>query len=463
MLTRLGDDASRAYHQSFSVRIGGPFDVPSMERAMQRVVNRHEALRVTFSPDGERQLVHPSVRIEVPLADFSALDAGEREARVAEWLEAEVGRPFDLVRGPVVRAAILRLAEESHLLVMTIHHIVTDGWSNSVVQGELAAVYAAECQGQTLALPEPMQFGEYVARQAPEVSAEVSAAERYWLSRFADAVPVLDLPVDRTRPAQKTFASARDSFPIDAALYGELKRLSARRGSTMLMTLLAAYNVLLRRLSGQEDFIVGLHLAGQLSEGAQSLVGHCVNLLPLRTQVADDSTFADYLSEVKRAVLEAHRHQNYPLNRLLRKLNLPRDPSRLPLITVTFNLDVAATFDSGGGSDGGEATTEAAPLQVDVALNPPGFVQWDMSLNVIDSGQRAVAEFDYNTSLFDAQTIRRWMQSYAALLAAVVARPESTVGELERLLDEAERDQLTRRKSELKQNFKNIKRKAIRV
>ncbi|HYN84434.1 MAG TPA: aminotransferase class III-fold pyridoxal phosphate-dependent enzyme [Pyrinomonadaceae bacterium] len=462
-LSRLGDDASRAYHQSFSVRIGGPFDAASMGRAMQRVVERHEALRVTFSPDGERQLVHPRVRVDVPLVDFSGLDADDREARVAGWLADEVGRPFDLARGPVLRAAIVRLAEESHLLVITIHHIVTDGWSNSVVQNELAAIYAAECRGQNVSLPEPMQFSEYVARQAPDVSAEVAAAERYWLGRFADAVPVLDLPPDRQRPAQKTFDSARDSFPVDAALYGELKQLSTRRGATMLMTLLAAYNVLLRRISGQEDFIVGLHLAGQLSEGAQSLVGHCVNLLPLRTRVEGEATFADYLADVKREVLEAHRHQNYPLNRLMRKLNLPRDPSRLPLITVTFNLDVAATFDAGEGGGGASSPASAAPLEVDVALNPPGFVQWDMSLNVIDSGTRAVAEFDYNTSLFEAQTVRRWMDAYAALLGAIVARPEATVAELERALDEAERERLTRRKSELKQNFKNIKRKAVRV
>lgn len=470
-LSQIGDDASRAYHQSFTVRVSGPFDVDSMRRALQGVVNRHEALRATFSAEGDYQLIHALMPIEAPLIDLSHDGSDERETLAARQVGEEVARPFDLARGPLLRASIIRLEDEKHLLALTIHHIVTDGWSNVVVQQELAALYAAEFQGAPCHLPPPMQFSEYVSKQTSENDPEMKAAEAYWLEQFSDSVPLLELPTDRPRPAQKTYTSGRLSAPVDPALYGDLKRLSAEKGCTMLMTLLAAYGVLLRRLSGQDEFIVGLHLAGQVLVGGEDLVGHCVNLLPLRCRTAGDPTFNEYLGRVKRLTLETHRHQIYPLSRLTKKLNLPRDPSRLPLVSVTFNLDVGSPFgfETGQGelgsvsADGEHANSETMSLDVDVSLNAPGFVQWEMSLNMIDSGHSLSAEFDYNIDLFNHQTVRRWMNHYETLLRTIVREPEARLSALQQRLEQWDKQRLTQKKIDLTQKLKSRQRKPVTI
>lgn len=469
-LSQIGDDASRAYHQSFIVRVSGHFDVDSMRHAAQGVVNRHEALRATFSAEGGYQLIHARMPIETPLIDLS--HAGdERETLGARQVTEEVARPFDLARGPLFRALIIRLDDESHLLVITIHHIVTDGWSNVVVQQELAALYAAELQGAPCNLPPPMQFSEYVSKQASESDPEMKVAEAYWLDQFSGPIPLLELPTDRPRPAQKTYTSGRLSAPIDSALYSDLKRLSAEKGCTMLMTLLAAYGVLLRSLSGQDEFIVGLHLAGQVLVGGEDLVGHCVNLLPLRCRMTGDPPFNEYLGEIKRLALETHRRQIYPLSRLINKLNLPRDPSKLPLVSVTFNLDVGGAFDVNMGqgesgavsADGKHVRSETMGLDVDVSLNAPGFVQWELSLNMIDSGRSLSAEFDYNVDLFDHKTVRRWMKHYETLLRAIVEEPEARMSVLQQRLEQWDKQRLAQKKSDLTQRLKSRQRKPVSV
>jgi glutamate-1-semialdehyde aminotransferase/acyl carrier protein len=439
-LAQINEEASCAYNQSFAVRLRGAFRPDAMRGAVQELLGRHEALRITVHPDGEQQQVHPSMTLEVALIDLSAIDPTERDERVNELLAEESRRAFDLVKGPLVRSRILKLEEDLHLLVLTMHHLVTDGWSNSILLHELSALYLARCQGTESHLPPPAQFGEYALRETSGQLVEESGEdESYWLAQFADAAPILELPTDRPRPPQKTYRAARERLRVDDSLHDGLKKFSARQGSTMFMALLAGFNVLLHRLSQQDDIVVGITAAGQLASGGQDLVGYCINLLPLRSRIHADPTFAAYLAEVKQLVLDAYKHQRYPLRRLIKRLNLPRDPSRLPLISASFNLDKARSAPRSFTPDAVSATRPEArshALEVEFLSIPPSFVQWELYFNLIESEDELVLECDYNTDLFNAGTIRHWMESYVELLAHVVARPLSTVGALRQALDE---------------------------
>ena len=429
LVTQLGEDASRAYNESITLSMHGSLNLAAMRTALQGVVSRHDALRITFSPDGEQQLIHPVMIIEAPLHDLTHVYESERESQVSALLASEAQRPFDLVQGPLLRARIIRLEDKYHLLVLTIHHIVTDGWSFGVVLRELRALYTAECQESAWQLPEPMAFSEYAQREATQQQKpQVTTDDVFWLEKFSDAMPVMDLPLDHPRPPVQTYKGAVQHSTIDAALRDELRQLSEQQGSTLFMTLLAGFQALLHRLTGQDDIVIGVAAAGQLSVQGTTLVGYCINMLPLRSKLNGDTTFADYLSSVRKNLLDAHDHQNFSASRLLKQLNLKRDPSRLPIFTVVFNLDQSqpiSFFD----------------LQVEVNLNPNGSSKFDLFFNVTDTPTGLLVDCEYNPDLFEQHTIKRWTEYYQTLLSGVAANPESRSSELP-LMSEAERFQL---------------------
>lgn len=457
-LTQMGEDASRAYHESSTMDVPGAFDVAAIRLALQQLVERHEALRTTFSPEGDFQQVHPALKVDVPLTDFSDLSESEREEQTKDCVTREVQQSFDLVRGPLVRARIVKLEEARHLLVLTIHHIVSDGWSNGIVQNELAALYAAASRGVAHDLPEPVQFGEYVLAQADEQSAEYKRAESYWVEKYRDSVPTLELPADAPRPAEQTYAGHRQTTTLGTGTYLDLKKLSARQDTTLFTTLLAAFNVMLHHVTKQDDLVVGIHSAGQLAMGAQSLVGHCVNLLPLRSRVSGDPTFAGYLADVKRMTTEAYEHQTYPMLRLIKRLNLRRDPSRMPLVAVVFNLDKIRSEGAPGAASHGE--------RVSVVANSPAFLQWELSLNIIEVDDKLLVGCDHKTDLFDAPTVRRWMNYFEAILRTAVERPEVSLSAIGEALDALDREQESAEEKGLEvarlQKFRSVKRKAVK-
>ncbi len=448
-LTQLGEDASRAYHESSTMDVRGPFDVPAIRHALQELVGRHEALRIVFGPEGDFQHVQPELKLDVPLIDFSHLDQSSREAQTKDWLTDQVQRSFDLTRGPLIRAAIVKLEEQHHLLVLTIHHIVSDGWSNGILQGELAALYAAASQGTAHNLPEPTQFSEYVLAQTDE-SAEFSRAESYWLDKYHDSVPLLELPTDKPRPAEQTFAGHRQMITLDTSTYLDLKRFSAQQDATLFTTLLAAFNVLLHHVTKQSDLVVGIHAAGQLTMGGGNIIGHCVNLLPLRSQVTGNPTFASYLADVKRMTMEAYEHQTYPMLRLIKKLNLRRDPSRMPLVAVVFNLDKMSA----------EAASIALPseTQVTASSNAPSFLQWELSLNVIEANNKLLVGCDHKTDLFEVETVRRWMRWFEIILRTVMDQPQISLEGISEALETQDRELLDFARV---QKFQSIKRRPV--
>ncbi len=414
--TQMGAGVSAAYNESCQLRLRGPLQAEGLQQAMQQLLERHEALRTTFSPSGETQRICAAARIDAPLADFSGLDERHREACVADLIDREVRREFDLVNGPLLRAQIVRLAADHHRLLLTAHHIVCDGWSLSVLLYELAELYSAHCRGVPAALPAPTPFSAYARdRVAQQSGPEFVAAEAYWVKQFSDSVPVLELPGDRPRPATRTYAGSHQSRLLRPGLAAALKRAAAERHCTTFTLLLAAFQVLLHRLSGQDDIVVGAPAAGQVMGGANHLVGHCANLLPLRSRFDARQKFADYLAALRQNVLDAFEHHDYPFSRLIRKLNLARDPNRVPLANVTFN--------------------------VGHSRNPKRFVNFDINFNGTETDDNLALDCYFSAELFDEATIARLLDQYERLLESAVSDSTRRLFELP-LLSERERRRL---------------------
>lgn len=428
-LAQMGEDASAAYNGLITLQLHGVLNAAAMRKALKTLVNRHKALRTTFSEDGSHQHVATRVGFDVPLIDFSSLDRAEREAEVKRWLSREAERPFDLSRGPLCRSNIVKLEGEYHLLTLNTHHIVTDGWSYGVMLKELRILYEAECLDRPFQLPEPVQFSEYAYWQAAQQeSPEMHAAEAFWLGQFADSVPTLELPADHPRPSVRTYNGAQQRMIIEESLLARLEGLSARHGCTLYMTVMAAVKVLLHRLSGQEDIVMGIVSAGQPLVG-NSLVGYCTNLLPVRTQPRGEITFSQYLLTAKSIMLDAYEHQNYPFNRLIEKLNLPRDNSRSPLAIVGFNLDR------------GTGKMRFHGLDVLVDTHPNNFAHFEIYFNIVQSEEGLVLECTYNTDLYDHSTIERWKNYLKRLVESIANDSEQRLKDLP-LLDEEERRRL---------------------
>ena len=402
-----------------------------MESALRQVIDRHDALRVTIDANSERQKIAASSQIDLPVIDLSHLSPDARAAEIERLLEAETTRPFDLAAGPLLRAALMREAPDLHRLIITVHHIVCDGWSSAVLFGDLARIYAADRHGLPAQLPIASSYRDYVAREAVRADdAQARADADYWVQQYADSIPVLELPLDAPRPGIKTYSGARQELRLNESLCRALKAAGAKHGCTLFVTLLAGFEALLSRLSGQEDFVVGVPMAGQTLLENGHLVGHCVNLMPLRCRIEPAARFVDQLKSVRHAFLDTQSHQQVSFGSLVRKLNVPRDPSRTPLVSVMFNIDkIGAPFDFGD-------------LALESVESPPKrFVNFEISINVVDTGRDMLVECDYNTDLFTSTTIERWLGHYRVLLRAVADNPEQRIGDLPPLT-EAERQQL---------------------
>ncbi|HEU5230862.1 MAG TPA: aminotransferase class III-fold pyridoxal phosphate-dependent enzyme, partial [Ktedonobacteraceae bacterium] len=424
-MAQLGDDSSRAYNEAISLHFHGPFQVQAMQRSWRELTQRHESLRTTFNAEGDCQRIAPEMTLDISLRDFSTTRGSEQEAQIFRWQAEETQRPFDLERGPLLRVSILKLAEQHHLLTIIYHHIIIDGWSVGTLLHELSTLYSAYCQGIAYQLPQPTQYSQYVRWQAEQ---EQSADEKYWPAQFVAPVPALNLPTDHPRPAIKTYAGARQSIVLDGSLYNALKTLGVQQNCTLFTTLLAGFQLLLHRLTGQNDLVTAIPAAGQLAMGSTRLIGHCVNFLPLRSRISHPLTLTDYLTQVRQIVLDAHSHQNYPFHKLVKRLKLARDPGQLPLTNIMFNLDYAGA-------------PELFALTASMATNPTGYTKFDLSLNIVQSSRELLVECDYNTDLFEAQTIQNWLAYFQTLLKGMTAQPEQNVLALP-LLTEVDRHRL---------------------
>ena len=336
----------RAEHLTPSaLRLHGPLDTGALNTALTRLVARHESLRTTFgSVDGRGvQHIHPPRQIQVPLLDLSALPGAQRDAEVGKLLAAECTEPFDLRQGPLMRARLMRIAEDDHVLALTMHHIITDGWSMGIMTRELTALYGAALRGEQAALPAlPVQYADFAVRQRGLLS-EGALREHldYWRRQLA-GVPPLELPTDRVRPAVRTSAGATQNFTVPAEVTRRLKELARRCDGTLFMALVAACQVLFHRWSGQDDIAVGTAVSGRDRAELEDIIGFFVNTVVLRSKVVRQRTFREFLSDVRETVLDAFAHQDAPFERVVDELQLPRDPSRTPVFQAMVVLQNAA-------------------------------------------------------------------------------------------------------------------------
>jgi amino acid adenylation domain-containing protein len=413
---QLGDDASCAFNESFTLLMRGQLDAEALRGSLQDVINRHEALRATIIP--ERNSLHfaQAAQLSVPFEDLPSVSSSQRTIALENAKKEEASAPFDLVNGPVVRLRLFRLDPQLHALIFTSHHIVCDGWSTNVLLDELSALYTARRAAKSPSLPAALKFSEY-ARQQSQNSNDLEVGA-YWVKRFEQIPPALELPTDRPRPAVKSYKGATYRARIDAAICKQIRQAGAKQGCTLFATLLTGFASLLHRLTAQSDIVIGIPIAGQsLLEGG-NLVGHCVNFLPIRVPLIEGQSAAELLQQVKRTVLDAYDHQNYTYGTLVRSLKLRRDPSRLPLVEVQFNLEkVGANLNFPG-------------LHVEVDPNPKTAVNFDLFVNVVESEQGLLIDCDYNSDLFDRETIARWLTHFETLLKGLAADMSQEVDRL---------------------------------
>ncbi len=416
------EPGSSFYNIAAAVRLDGPLNVSALNSAFAEIIRRHESLRTTFASAGgaPRQVIAPELKLTLPVFDLGSLPASEREAEASLRAGEEAQRPFDLSIGPLLRATLLRLTDKEHVLLLTMHHIISDGWSMRVLVREVATLYEAFAAGRPSPLPEPsIQYADYAAWQREWLQGALLEKQiEYWQRRL-DGVQPLDLPTDRPRPPVQTYAGARYDFELPAELTRRLKTLGQRAGATLFMTLMAAFQTLLHRYSGQEDICVGTPVAGRTRLDTESVIGFFVNALVLRTTVSSTSSFKQVLARVRDATLEAQTHQDLPFERLVEILQPARDMSRTPFFQVMFALQEAVL-----------ESVQLPGLNLSPVKSEQTTAKVDLALLMEETANGLRGSFEFNTDLFDLATVERLTGHFRQLLDAVSDNAEERVSEL---------------------------------
>ncbi|HZM71053.1 MAG TPA: amino acid adenylation domain-containing protein, partial [Candidatus Cryosericum sp.] len=425
-----------SYNMPAAIRLVGRLDLRALERTFSEIVRRHEALRTTFpARDGRpMQLIHPARRVPLPLVDLSALPGAIRETWAVRIGELEARRPFDLARGPLMRTRLLRLTPERHVLLVTMHHVVFDGWSTDIFIREVETLYAAFAAGRSSPLPDPpIQYADFAAWQRQRVGGEVLARQLEYWRRKLQSLTRLALPTDRQRTVTPTYRGLTETLALDRDLAAALNRLSRQHNSTLFMTLLAAFKVLLSRYSGQTDIVVGAPVSGRDRAEVEDLIGFFVNTLVLRSDLSGDPTFSGLLARVRNDVLEAFEHQDVPFEKLVEELQPERDLSGTPLFEVFFNM---VSYPEARFRLPGLEATLTTPANPDT--------KFDLTLYVTEQDGTLVLQLSYNARLFEKATVRCMLEHLRALLLGIVQDPVRALSSLP-FVDERERTAQVRR------------------
>lgn len=408
-----GNDSNCSYNLSISEKFSGQLDRSCLEDALQEIINRHESLRSTFSQDGKDICISGSVKVDLYFEDISSLNSEEQHLFVENYAKKNAGTPYDLVNGPLFRVALFKLSEEEHYFTFAVHHIICDGWSLGIFLQELSTLYSAYLKGEEPAIEEAPRFSKYAAEELEFCSSnEYKITEGYWLDQYKDGAPVLELPTDFPRPVIRTYKSHRDDFDFNSELIFQINKIGIQTGCSLSITLRAAFEIYLYCLTGQDDIVVGIPTAGQLASGNYELIGHCANLLPLRTKIDINKSFIKYMEERKLATIDAYDHQRYTFGTLLKKLNLARDKSRVPLVPVVFNAEI--------GMDEG---VSFAGLRHEMIFNPREYETFEIFLSIGGSKYAPTLQWSYNTQLFTSATIKRMMTDFEFLVKALIKDP----------------------------------------
>ncbi|WP_163787320.1 non-ribosomal peptide synthetase, partial [Myxococcus vastator] len=423
------------YNVPLALRLRGSLHVEALRRTFAEIVSRHEALRTTFLlRDGQPlQQIHPApAGWELPVEDLSALEATERETTARRRLDEEARRPFELATGPLLRTGLLRLGLDEHVLVLTMHHIVSDGWSLGVLVREAAALYSAFVQARPSPLPPlPVQYAEFAVWHRQQMEAEGLGARLDALRASLQGAPALELATDFPRPTTRSFRGGTHAFSLPAPLVAALEKVGRENGATLFMVLLAAYESLLARYSGQDDFCIGTPTAHRARPEFEQLIGFFVNTLVLRARLGGGPTFTDLVGRVREAALTAFAHQDVPFDRLVEALGGARDPGRSPLFQAMFVLQNAPL------------QAPALPgLRVDLLPCTTGTSKFDLTLSFLERDGALDGQLEYSLELFEPATARRMVEHLRVLLEAAARDPRCRVSELSLLTPAERRDVL---------------------
>lgn len=428
------DRDNSAYNEHGAIQLTGSLNVAALERSLNEIIERHESLRTTFKMiEGQPvQIICPSLTIKLPTVNLSDLPLSEQKNQIQRVALEQTQSPFDLAQGPLLRWMLLQIGQQDYVLLVTMHHIIYDGWSYGVLMRELAALYEAFSNSKSSPLSElPIQYADFALWQQQSLKGEALETQiAYWKQQLGKTPPVLQLPTDYPRPAVQTFRGARKSFSLTAELTKALKALSQNENATFFMTLLAAFKILLYRYTGIEDIAIGSPIANRNMSEIEQLIGCFVNTLVLRTDLSGNPTFRELLSRVRQVCVGAYAHCDVPFEKLVETLQPQRSLSYTPLFQVMFALQNTPM-----------PALELSGLTVSSLESNNNTAKFDLSLYIEERGEEPIATIEYNTDIFEAATIARTSEHFQQLLAGIVANPDRRVNELP-LLTSSEKQQL---------------------
>ena len=428
------EPGSPSYNLPRTVRLQGKLNIDALSTSLNEIIKRHEILRTSFAiSDGQPiQVISPSVNLQLPVVDLQHIPQEHQEVELYRLAKKEAQTGFDLTQASLLRVKLLRLDGEDHVILLTFHHIVSDGWSTDILIREVAALYTAFCAGRPSSLPQlPIQYADFALWQRQWLEGEALNNQlAYWQQQLTGELPILQLPTDRPRPTVQTYAGKTLSFIFPNSLTEELKSLSKQEGVTLFMTLLAGFKTLLYRYTGQADILVGSPIANRNRTEIENLIGFFVNTLVLRTDLSGNPSFRELLGRVRETTLGAYAHQDLPFEKLVEELQPERNLSRTPLFQVMFVFQNAPT-----------ATLELPGLNIQPLEVKTETAKFDLTLNIQNTVAELTGTIEYNTDLFDETTISRLVKHFETLLTGIVANPQQQLGNLP-LLTTTEQQQL---------------------
>ncbi|HZD30060.1 MAG TPA: condensation domain-containing protein, partial [Candidatus Angelobacter sp.] len=424
------------YNIARAMRLRGPLRADALERVINEIVRRHESQRTTFAIHDREpvQVIEPVLTIPLVVKDLTSLPEEAREAEARRLAVAEATLPFDLKQAPLVRACLLRLSPTDHVLQLTMHHIISDAWSAGIYLQELTAIYEAFCEGRPSPLPElKVQYADYAAQERNWLQGKVLDRQlAFWRERLKGAPPVIELPLDRPRPQARTFAGACETLLIPSNKLDGMKELARREGATLFMALMAVFQAMLSKDSGEEQIVVGTDLANRTMPETERMIGFFINLLAVRTDLSGNPTFRELLGRVREGLLESYAHQEVPFPKIVQEVQPDRSAMHNPIVQVLFVMQNVP-----------RAKRELAGLRVDPFEVPITASKFDMAVFVGEVPDGLAVSWVYSTELFEPGTIRRMLCHFGNLLDSAVAQPDSRLSTLAMLSPEeiAEQEQ----------------------
>lgn len=415
-----GEDANRAYNESISLKLTGKIIFSALEKALNEIVNRHESLRSVFSPDGRFMTVFKNINIPLKHKDLSHFSNEDQNVEIISYIENDAKHIFNLTQGPLFIACLIKISEFEYRLILTAHHIICDGWSMGIMLQELGAVYSSISQNKPVNLKVAESFCDYADEELELIESEkYHNIESFWLNQFKESVPQMTLPTDFPYPKLRNYQCKRLDLSLNQNLLNDLKKVGLESKCGLVTTLLAAFDIFLFKITNQNDIVVGLPSAGQSVTGMTNLIGHCVNLLPLRSKLNNKLSFQDYLKQKNSNLFDAYDHQQLSFGQLLKKLSIPRDPSRVPLVPVMFNIDLGMT-------DG----VAFHDLSYELISNPRVYEIFEIFLNASGTEHDLVFEWSYNKTLFKAETIQQMMFTFEKVIERIVLNPTESISNI---------------------------------